>query len=155
MKGPGWFVSPSENSGAFHREEAFMRSHNHVIAADVAVFPVCPDCRHHRLPHVSDSPICIQVGEEAARTIPRSQEAAAVRFMAQTKKPVLWDHLYQAIGSHEVSRCLTRLRRKWEIPIPCARISKRAKPGTKGAYYLGPDVKVWEPEAGDGGDNAH
>lgn len=131
-----------------------MYSPDPATAADIAVFLSCPACCHRRVPHVSDAPICVQVGEEAVLTIPRSQEAAAVRFMAQANKPVLWDHLYQAIGSHEVSRCLTRLRQKWGIPIPCARIPKDSRPGTKGAYYLGPDVKVWEPEAENGGGDA-
>lgn len=131
-----------------------MHVHHHVTAADIAVFPLCPDCGHRRVPPVPDAPVCVQVGNETIVNIPRSQEAAVIRFMAQTDKPVLWDHLYQAIGSQEVSRCLARLRQKWGIPILCARIPKDAKPGIKGAYYLAPDVKILEQGKEIGGSNA-
>lgn len=121
---------------------------------EIATFPHCAACEQLFIPHVTDAPISVQVGKGETQSIPRSQEAAMLRFMARMNKPVLVNHLEQAIGSHEVPRCLSRLRNDWGIPIPCAKIPKRLKPGTQGAYYLGPEVRVWENEAEKGADGA-
>lgn len=131
-----------------------MNTPKHIPAIPLATFPVCSECGAHKVPPVADSPICVQVGNEPPVRIPRSQEAAALRFYWQIGAPVLWDHVYQAIGSHEVSRCHTRLRKKWGVPIPCCPHPKKTKPGSQGAYSVGPNVKVWEPEEEAGGHGA-
>lgn len=118
------------------------------------IFPVCSECGAHKVPSVSDSPICFQVDDQPPVLIPRSQEAAALRFYGQTNARALWGHLYQAIGSHEVPRCHSRLRKKWGVPILCSRHPKKTKGGSQGAYSLGSNVIVWEPEGGEGSHGA-
>ncbi|MEP7222551.1 MAG: hypothetical protein ABI673_07785 [Novosphingobium sp.] len=53
-------------------------------------------------------------------------------------------------GCLQITRILARLRgRKWRIPVMRDNIPKVGGRGTYGRYYLGPEVKVWEPGAAE------
>jgi hypothetical protein len=114
-----------------------------------AIFPVCAECRATRVPIVSDDPIRFQVEGRPPQTIPRSENAGALRFLSTiaADEGVIMDHMSRALGgSHEVDRILNTLRHKWGILIHCERHPKVSKPGTYGVFHLDPSVRVWEPD---------
>jgi hypothetical protein len=120
----------------------------------MSVFPTCIHCSSTLVPIISDAAICVSVDGQTPFTIPRSQEAQAVRFLWQMRpNTVVGDDVYQALGKcRQVSRVFARLRRKWKIPVERDDVPKGTKSGTYGRYYLGHNVQVWEPVADEVGD---
>lgn len=119
-------------------------------AVQWATVPVCCECGRQKVLRVSDAPIYVQRGDEPAFLIQRGLAAATARFLGQADGAVLWDHIYQAIGSHEVEHGLAPLRKLLgKDGLRCQPIPKKTQPGTYGAYSFAPNVKVWEPREGE------
>lgn len=121
-----------------------------------ATFPRCGDCGREIVPLANSGPICFRVGKQPPQTIPASQAAQILRFLwAHRHHAVEWHQMYQAMGSHEVTRCLSTLRKRWHVPILCELIRKKTEPGKIGLCSIGSDVKVWEPENEGSSSNAN
>jgi len=119
-------------------------------AVQWATFPVCCECGRQKVPRVSDAPIYVQRGDEPAVKLHRGLSAATTRFLGQVDGAVPWDHIYQAIGSHEVDHGLAPLRKLLgKDAIQPQSVLKETQPGTYGAYSFAPNIRVWEPREGE------
>lgn len=122
---------------------------------EIAQFPACPHCGLPAISRVSDSAICIQVGDNPPETIPRSEAAAYLRFVYKyAPLGVVAQHLYLALGECiAISRVIDTLRKRLGSEnIPCEKRRKSDHPGYFGVYYLPEHIRIWEPDQHGGGD---
>jgi len=117
----------------------------------LADFPVCSCCGTPKVPVVDDREIWCQIKNQQPFLIPKGQCAQCLRFLnSKHGKRVLAQHLYLALGNcMQVSRVLDTLRHRYLIPILCDHVRKQTNQGTYGQYYLGKEVRIWEPGGGE------